>query len=325
MLQLQGTLDTEDAFRTKHADRSEYTHSATSHGRARRIDQIHVSSAVTLPGAMPQLMACKHVHHADPSLARQHKPATTGASEDRHSAVSIDMSFSEKDAPPQRWRFDNARLLHAGAREALQAIIQACTAEGGTATAKIQRIAVRVKHAETAAKTRARRENTQQKAKIAKTVQVLRNNLGLGLQGRAAIPAWMSIPGRREQQQRRLRTAEAELAVLLANEHRHATDGDDHDEYLEDLPTKRNYAARRQAEQGAHTPIESIKETDGSTTSTQSGLLESARTFFRERFNRAYERDAAMRNARDTCLAAITRTLPKALAAEFSLEKLLTE
>ena len=147
----------------------------------------------------------------------------------------------------------------------------------------------------------------------AKTIQALRNNLGLGLQGRAAIPAWMAIPGRREQQQQLLRTAEAELAVLLANEHRHITEEDDHDEYLEDLPTKRNYAARRQAEQGSHTPIESIKEADGSTTTSQDGLLESARAFFRQRFNRPYERDERMRRARDTCLTAITRTLPKAL------------
>ena len=44
LLELQGALDTEDAFRTVHgADAREYTHSAAAHGRARRIDQVLVS------------------------------------------------------------------------------------------------------------------------------------------------------------------------------------------------------------------------------------------------------------------------------------------
>ena len=39
MLRLQGKLNTVDAFRARHgADKCEYTHTETAHGRARRID-----------------------------------------------------------------------------------------------------------------------------------------------------------------------------------------------------------------------------------------------------------------------------------------------
>ena len=91
------------------------------------------------------------------------------------------------------------------------------------------------------------------------------------------------------------------------------------------MPTKARYTSRKQAEEGSHTPIESIKEANGSNTTSQHGLLQSARNFFRQRFNRPFARDERMRDARDTCLGAITRKLPHTIAQHFTVAKLLAD
>ena len=221
MLRLPGKLNTVDAFRARHgADKCEYTHTETAHGRARRIDQIHVSSAADNVGAIPELTRCQHVHHGDTILARHLKPAPAGQHEDRHSAVTIELCLSAKPAPPPRWRFDNSRLLTASVRESLRGIIQACIGEGGTATEQLQRIAARVQTTEKAAARAAQIAQRNARQRVERTIQRVRNNLGLGLRGAAAIPPWMSHPGRRQRELDRLRAAQAELAIMLANEQR---------------------------------------------------------------------------------------------------------
>ena len=71
MLGLMGAINVEDAFRAIHDDRLEFTHSETSHGRARRLDRILVSSATRRIGALPAVTAAQHVAHDAPVLARR--------------------------------------------------------------------------------------------------------------------------------------------------------------------------------------------------------------------------------------------------------------
>lgn len=342
MRSLAAKLNVEDAFRSLHPDANEYTHCETSHGRARRIDAVHVSSSATRQHALPALLRCKHIHHTDPQLALHHKSkksdsvnfgqtrsnnSSSTASEDRHAAVALQIRLSEKHTPPKQWRFHNDSLLHASNREALRSIIHNIKATVQTATEQLQTITSRVRQHEQQRAQEEKKAASLRKKNLYKKVARMQNNLGQGLGGNKAIPSWMAYcpPTRRAHIQNELSRARAELAVLLANEHSDAILQQDHDEYLEDKPTRKHFADRRTPEPGSHTPVEAVKAQDGSMIHDQNSLLASARAFFRERFNKAYDRDASMRDARTACLAAVSRKLPETVKQTFSVAAILSE